>query len=144
MLSAEESRSLSWIIKFVGTYAVLVVSQALLVNVFLAIPPPELVEFINILIAPSLFSGPLIYWSTRDSPDVKVGLFITAVEFHFNWFFLGVTYATIRLGYVLAGTVRAVLPFVILMSLITAGMLWKRQRPGRGWDAAVGRGGCSW
>jgi hypothetical protein len=41
------------------------------------------------------------------------------------WFFLGLTYAGTRLKYISEDTARAVWPFVILTSLITAGMLWR-------------------
>jgi hypothetical protein len=111
--------------KFVIAYAVLILAQVLVVNMFLAIPRPELLKFVAILIAPSLISGPLIYWSKRNSPKINAWLFIMAVEFHFICFVLGLSYVGTRLNYFSADTVRAVMPFVLLTSLITAGMLWK-------------------
>ena len=124
VLLNKKAKLLSWVSIFVITYAVFILSQAFLANMFLPIPRPELFEFAVILIAPSLVSGPLIYWSRRNSPKLNVWLFITAIEFHFVWFFLGLTYACTRLKYISEDTARTVWPFVIFTSLITTGMLW--------------------
>jgi hypothetical protein len=68
MLFNRKAKLLSWVGIFVITYAVFILSQAFLANMFLAIPQPELFRFVVILIAPSLISGPLIYWSRRPPP----------------------------------------------------------------------------
>lgn len=124
MLFNKKTKMLSWVSIFVITYTVFILSQAFLANMFLAIPRPELFKFGSILIAPSLISGPLLYWSRRNSPKINVWLFITAIELHFVCFFLGLTYAGTKLKYISEDTARNVWPFIILTSIITAGMLW--------------------
>jgi hypothetical protein len=107
-------------------YGVFILAQAFLVYMFLAIPLPELLKFAVILIAPSLVSGPAIYWSTQ-TPDKRfnVWVFIAAAEFHSLCVFLGVTYAATRLKYISAETARSLWPFVIVSLLITSGILWR-------------------
>ena len=120
------SEWISWVGKFVLYYSLLIALQAWLINLFLNVSTRHLLEFVSLLIAPSLVSGPLIYKSRRNIYKVNSWLFIVAVEFHFVFFTLVIVYAGFLLAYVPQSSFLAIFVCLVSGSLITGATLFRR------------------